>query len=70
MQVAGNASLSDVVLSHTYRVISTAALLAGPSAFAILGNETIRKAESTSVEVQPLVSWNVGCDYGCAEQPL
>ena len=51
----GNTSLSAVDLTQTYRLMSTAALLTGSSAFAILGNETIRKAESTTVEVPDLI---------------
>ena len=46
----GNASLSDVDLTRTYRVVSTAALLTAPSAFAIWGNETVSKAQSTPYE--------------------
>ena len=50
VQVMGNASLSDVDLTRTYRVVSTAALLTAPSAFAIWGNETVSKAQSTPYE--------------------
>ena len=50
MQVQGNLSFSDVDLAQTYRVVSTAAVLTAPTAFAIFGNETIAKAESTPVD--------------------
>ena len=50
MQVVGNTSLSAVDLSQTYRLMSTASALTAPSAIAILGNETVSKAEYTPVE--------------------
>ena len=50
VQVTGKESLSDVDLTRTYRVVSTAALLTAPSAFAIWGNETVSKAQSTPYE--------------------
>ena len=50
MQVMGKESLSDVDLTRTYRVVSTAAVLTSPSAFAIWGNETVSKAQSTPYE--------------------
>jgi hypothetical protein len=50
VQVVGNTSLSAFDLSQTYRLMSTASALTAPSAIAILGNETVSKAESTPVE--------------------